>query len=250
MRTSWRPLLTLSVAVAILVVAVVLAVQSPQPPIWTLRVLLGVNDQKPTDWSGKVEAVGGDVVAIDGWHFEEKDKILGTSGWQCRTHDYVAFGQRAPVQLANGKPRVKEQKQPWPNGVTITVKGNAPTLKLKLRQGEVTAEASRLLIGQPLRALGGRVLVERMPETVAVRPAAKPPTEGAVQDDYPAFWVHYKSGKQYLAWLAYHKGKDLVLLAERDGPDGPWSDPKEVSGAGYHFRVALATTHEIGRAHV
>jgi hypothetical protein len=240
---TWRRLLALSATGTVLAVAVVLAVQPPQPPVWTFRVLLGVNDQKPTDWSGKVEAVGGEVVAIEGWHFEEKDKVLGTSGWQCRTHDYVAFGQRAPVQLANGKPRTKQQKQPWPNGVIITIKGHAPTLKLKLGQGDVAVDASLIPIGQPLTILGGRVVVERMPETVAVRPAARLPTEGAVQDDYPAFWVHYKSGKQYLAWLAYHQGKDRVLLAERDGPDGPWSESREISGAGYHFRVALATTH-------
>ncbi len=243
MRRSWRPLLTLSVAVSILAVAVGLAVQPPQPPLWTVHVLLGVNDQKPTDWSGKVEAAGGQVMAIEGWHFEDKDKVLGTTGWQCRTRDYVAFGARAPVQLANGKPRVKEQVRPWPNGVTITVRGDGPVLTLKLAQGEVSVNAPQLLTGQPLTALDGRVLVERMPQTSLVRPAAKPPTEGAVQDDYPAFWVHYKSGKQYLAWVAYHKEKDRVLLAERDGPDGAWSEPKEVSGPGYHSRVALATTH-------
>jgi hypothetical protein len=243
MRKPWRSLLTLCLAGSVLTVAVVLAVQPAQPPVWTVRVLLGVNDQKPTDWSGKVEAAGGEVIAIEGWHFEDKDKVLGRSGWQCRTHDYVAFGGRAPLQRADGKPRVKQQNQPWPNGVTITLKGDSPELTLELAQGEVKVSPARLLTGQALTALDGRVLIERMPPTALVRPAAKPPTEGATQDDYPAFWVHYKSGKQYLAWLAYHKEKDRVLLAERDGPEGAWSEPREISAPGYHFRVALATTH-------
>lgn len=64
-----------------------------------------------------------------------------------------------------------------------------------------------------------------------------------MQDDYPAFWVRYKTGKQYLAWVAYRQQKDRVLLVERDGPDGAWSEPKEVAGPGDHFRVALASTH-------
>src|SRR5262249_16512503 len=86
--------------------------------------------------------------------------------------------------------------------------------------------------------------VGRWPRSVLVGPPAKAGTPDAVQDDYPAFWVHYKSGKQYLAWVAYHKAKDRVLLIERDGPEGAWSEPKAVSPAGYHFRVALATVHD------
>ena len=64
-----------------------------------------------------------------------------------------------------------------------------------------------------------------------------------MQDDYPAFWVRYKTRKHYLAWVAYQNAKDRVLLATRDGPDGKWSEPIEVSGPGQHFRVALAGTH-------
>ena len=45
-------------------------------------------------------------------------------------------------------------------------------------------------------------------------------------------------------------GRDLARsvgdaqAAERDGPEGEWSKPKEVAGPGQHFRVALATIHD------
>ena len=63
-----------------------------------------------------------------------------------------------------------------------------------------------------------------------------------VQDDYPAFWIQPETGKQYLAWVAYHNAADRVLLAQCDGPAGNWSEPVEVDGPGQHFRVALAGT--------
>jgi hypothetical protein len=219
------------------------ALQAPETPVRTFRVLLGIGDKKPSDWGGTIAVAGGAVVAIEGWHFEGDDKVDGIKGWSCQTRDYIAFDRRSPVQLADGKPRFKEPVQPWPNGVTITVQGNAPKVTLKLAQGEVKFDAAQLKTGEPLMALGGRVKIENMPRTSVLRPAPAKMTDNAVQDDYPAFWVHYQSGKQFLAWVAYQNEKDRVLLAERDGPDGVWSTPKEVAKPGYHFRVQLATTH-------
>ena len=232
----------LSCTALIIVAAVAFALQRQEPAVWTVRVVLGLHDKKPADWSGKINVADGEVVSIEGWRFEDNDSVDGTTGWTCKTHDHIAYGQRAAVQLATGKPRVPEQVQPWPNGVTITLKGKAPRVTLKLPRGDVKFELTQLKTGGPLAALDGAVKVERMPRTSIVRPAAK--KVGTVpQDDYPAFWVHYKSGKQYLAWVSYQNEKDRVLLAERDGPDGDWSAPKEVARPGYHFRVQLATTH-------
>jgi hypothetical protein len=98
-------------------------------------------------------------------------------------------------------------------------------------------------LGEPKLFLDGQVRVERLPSSTVLRAPAPPKTEDPVQDDYPAFWVRYKTKKQYFAWLAYQREKDRVLLAERDGPDGAWSSPLEVAGTGDHFRVALSGTH-------
>jgi hypothetical protein len=243
MPSTSRRVIVLGLTATVVAVAVAVAVQPARSPVWTFRVQLGVNDTKTTDWSGTVEVAGGEVMHIEAWRFEAEDKVDGTTGWKCHTRDYITPGKRSPVQLADGTPRFKEPQQPWPNGVTITLKGDAPRVTLKLAQGDVKFDAAQVVSGEPMAALGGRVIVERMPQTLVLRPAAGLKTEGALQDDYPAFWVHYKSGKQYLAWVAYQKEKDRVLLAQRDGPDGAWSEPREVSKPGYHFRVQLATTH-------
>src|SRR5262249_26513422 len=124
-----------------------------------------------------------------------------------------------------------------------TVAGKAATVVLKLPAGDVKFQAGEVLLGEPKSFLDGQVRIERLPNTTIIRPPAPPKAENAVQDDYPAFWVRYKTGKQYLAWVAYQMKKDGVLLVEGDGPDGKWSEPLEVAGPGDHFRVAIASTH-------
>ena len=227
----------------ILATAAAFGLQQPETPAQMFRVLLGVGDKKPSNWGGMIDVAGGEVVAIAGWRFEGDDKVDGTKGWSCQTRDYLAFDKRIAIQLADGKPRYPQPVQPWPNGVVITVKGKAPKVTLKLPKGSVLFAADQIETGELITAQDGQVKLERIPLTSVLRPAPAKMTDNAVQDDYPAFWVHYQSGKQYLAWVAYQNAKDRILLAERDGPDGVWSAPKEVSKPGYHFRVQLATTH-------
>jgi hypothetical protein len=224
-------------------VITVAAVRREEAPVHIFRITLGLNDRAPTEWNGKVAVEGGEVVHLSGWRFEGgKDAVFGPGEWKCTTHNYIAPGERVPVTPANGKSRPAPQR-PWPNGVTIAVRGEKPVVVLTLPPGEVRFQAAEVVLGEPQTFLDGRVRVERLPETSTVRPPAPMPVKGAVQDDYPAFWVRYKTGKHYLAWVAYQQEKDRVLLAERDGPGGQWSEPIEVAGPGDHFRVALAGTH-------
>jgi hypothetical protein len=234
-----RRLVSAALALGVMVAAT-LAMRREQPPSYTFRVTLGLTDKEPTDWSGQVAVSGGEVTELTGWRFEGKDAIRDRDGWQCRTHDFIEPGKRFPIEPASGKPPQPPQ-QPWPNGVTLRLRGAAPEVSLTLAQGEVKFSAANVGLAQPRTFLGSRVRVERLPETSEYRPAGTGPD--AVQDDYPAVWVRYKTRKHYLAWVAYHKGKDRVLLAERDGPEGAWSEPVEVAGPGDHFRVALASTH-------
>jgi hypothetical protein len=226
------------------VVAVVVAASRPaEPPPASFRVVLGLKDKEPTDWSGQGAVADGEAVELKGWRFEEMDAVEGTAKWKCKTREYIAPGERFPLDPASGKPPPPQQ-EPWPNGVVLTVRGADPTVTLTLPAGEVKFKASDVPLGQPKTFLDGQVRVERLPATSVLRPPAEAKDPAPVQDDYPAFWVRYKTGKQYLAWVAYQKEKDRVLLAERDGPEGAWSDPVEVAGPGDHFRVALAGAHD------
>jgi hypothetical protein len=228
--------------VLVVLTAVVAMQRKEEPPAHAFRIVFGLTDKQPADWNGEVAVADGEVAELTGWRFEGKDAVDGHK-WKCSTRNAVAPGERYPLQPASGKPRETPEK-PWPNGIHLTVRGAAPTVTLTLASGEVKFKASELGLGEPKTFLDGQVRVERLPVTGVLRAAAAPRAENPVQDDYPAFWIRYRTGKQYLAWVAYQQSKDRVLLVERDGPEGAWSQPIEVAGPGDHFRVALATTHK------
>jgi hypothetical protein len=242
MSTSRRRLLLAGFALGVMLVSA-LARQERPVSLATFRVVLGLGDKQPADWSGQVMVEGGEATALSGWRFAPGDAVKGTVAWKCRTQNEIAPLERYPVQNSQGKPKGKAKLAPMPNGIHITVKGEAPVLTLKLLKGTVTFAARDIRLGEPKYFLDAAVQVQRLPDTVLVREAAPPDSADPVQDDYPAFWVHYKTNKHFLAWVAYQKEKDRVLLAERDGPEGAWSKPLEVAGPGQHFRVALATIH-------
>jgi hypothetical protein len=238
-----RRRLAVAVVAAVVMLAVAAVQREGEPPRQAFRVTLGLTDREPTDWSGKIAVAEGEVAELAGWRFEDEDAVDGTRGWKCHTHEYIAPGARFPLQPAEGKPKPPPQ-QPWPNGVTLTLQGKAPVVTLTFKQGEIQFKSAEVVLGEPKTFLDGRVRVERLPVAALLRPPAPPRTERAVQDDYPAFWIRYRTNKHYLAWVAYKKEKDRVLLVERDGPEGKWSEPLEIAGPGDHFRVALASTHD------
>jgi hypothetical protein len=224
-------------------IAVAAATRHAEQPLHTFRITFGLHDSEPASWSGQIEVSGGDVASLTGWHFEGKDAIQGKTGWQCHTHKLIALEQRYPLPPAVGKaPKPPEQTRP--TGILCTVRGAAPVVTLSLPKGELKFPAVEVRLGEPVLFLAGQVRVERLPALSL--PCDPPPagTYNAVQDDYPCLWVHYKTNKHYLAWVAYRKENDRVLLAERDGPNDTWSVPIEVAGPGDHFRVAMATTHD------
>ena len=224
-------------------VLVATAMQRGDEKTQTFRIVLGLRDKQQTDWGGQVAVTGGKVATLAGWRFEAKDAIDGTIGWKCRTKEYIVPGERFPLQPPMGKAK-EPDRIPWPKGIELTIRGAAPTVTIKLAQGDVKFPAADIAHRKPKTFLDGQARIERMPATTLLRAPAPPKTADPVQDDYPAFWVRYKTGKHYLAWVAYQKEKDRVLLVERDGPDGKWSEPIEVAGPGDHFRVALASTHD------
>jgi hypothetical protein len=222
-----------------------LARQQAEEPQHVFRIVFGLADKKSTDWSGQVQVEGGQVVGLTGWRFEPaEDSIADNASWKCRTRTHIAPGKRYAIEDSNGKPKSKAVESPWPVGVELAVRGASPTVTLALRQGKVSFKAKEVLLGESKTFLDGMIQVQRLPDVRLLRPPAPPKTVKPVQDDYPAFWVRYKTGKHYLAWVAYQDGQDRVLLVERDGPSGKWSEPIEVDGPGRHFRVALAGTHE------
>src|SRR5581483_9419675 len=150
-------------------------------------------------------------------------------------HFRIVVGLKDKEETAwNGKITVTggtvAQLQGWRFEGDDAVEGGSPQVTVQFAQGTVKFAAIYVPLGQPISYLDGQVRVERLPEVRLARAAAPLKDKTPYQDDYPAFWVHYKTGKQYLAWACYQNERDRVLLIERDGPGGAWSQPKEVAG--------------------
>src|SRR5262249_13090479 len=130
MFTRRRRLLGMSMTVAVMA-ALAAAARPNEPPTHIFRGTLRLKDSGPAGWSGKAAVEGGKVTVITGWRFEGKDAVDGTTGWHCSTHNLIAPEKRFPILPASGKPKPPELK-PWPNGVTLSVTGNTPTVTLTL----------------------------------------------------------------------------------------------------------------------
>src|SRR5262249_22979314 len=174
-------------AFALLVMVAVAALRLQSEPLeHTFRVTLGLLDKEPSDWSGRVTVAEGEAISLAGWRFEEKDNVDGTTAWQCRTHEYIVPDKRYPLQPAPGQPKPPEPpREPWPNGVTLTVRGEKPAVTLTLSKGEVKFQAAELRLGEPKTFLDGQVRVERLPATQVLRGPAPANAVDPVQDDYP-----------------------------------------------------------------
>ena len=232
----------MALAAGIMVAAVAAQKRPANQPSHSFRISFGLKDEKPAEWNGKVEVTDGEVASLEGWRFEAKDEVADKTGWKCSTHEYIAPGERYKLETP-GEPLPKPKLKPWPNGVDVALRGDKPSVVVSFAQGKVEFTAKSIKLGEPKTFLDGQVRVERLPEVRILRPAEPPNAKDARQDDYPAFWIRYRTNKHYLAWVCYQKGKDRILMVERDGPDGEWSEPIEVAGPGDHFRVAMASTH-------
>src|SRR5262249_18938945 len=100
---SSRRCLYAVLAVTVMVLAVAAVRQQP-PPRHAFRVVLGLRDKEPSNWSGQVAVSGGELAALTGWRFEGKGKdfVKGPSAWECKTHAAIAPEKRYPVQAYDG----------------------------------------------------------------------------------------------------------------------------------------------------
>jgi hypothetical protein len=168
------------------------------PEVNSVRLLLGVSDQRVERWDGKVSLDRGEVVAIDGYRFREGDQIEGRAGWKAesdlvRTKAAAKAAQKKAVPKAVTKGPSTEGRQVHPNGVVIDLKapGDA-TLTVETEQGIFKVPLADMADGAAHRYLDRRVEAQRVP------PRA-PLAEGLGPEDFPAAAADPKGG----AWVVY-----------------------------------------------
>src|SRR5205823_5720631 len=88
----------------------------------TVRLLLGLDDRAPQDWSGKVAIDKGEVVAVEGWRFRQDDKVREANAWDART--------RASVKQQAGKKAAAKKKAAILKapGASVPAVGAGPTV--------------------------------------------------------------------------------------------------------------------------
>ncbi len=50
-----------------------------------VRLILGVGDQEPTDWSGRATLDRGEVLDVEGLRFRDGDQVTGRDSWKARS---------------------------------------------------------------------------------------------------------------------------------------------------------------------
>src|SRR4051812_17076833 len=74
------------------------------PDAVSVRLLLGVGDEKVQDWGGQVRVDKGDIVRVEGYRFRKGDRVTGRDSWeaQSRLIRKAAPKKAAAKQAAQG----------------------------------------------------------------------------------------------------------------------------------------------------
>jgi hypothetical protein len=187
------------------------AVSSQAPPVvgdhgaTALLVRFGVTDTTPTTWDGEVAAAAGEVVSVRSWRPRAGESVDGVRSWKLASAWTEAFQNRAWEAEPLRPPR-RELRVP---GLVVHVRGAAARLEFTTPHGKFTVRTADVQPGNPVRALGGRILVQRVPAAVQVSETSHESESAALArgagDD---LWV---------AWVGYRKGASEVLARRFDG---------------------------------
>ena len=203
------------------------AARALDPEVVAVRLILGIGDATPEDWTGRVVLDKGEVVDIEGVRFREGDAVTGRDGWKTQSRlirkatAKKAAAKKATAKKAAAKKAAAKAGQQattnvgagpgttgptvTPNGVILTLKNVAgATLTVDTHQGRFTIPINRLADGAPISLLDDRVSAQR------VFPHA-PLFEGPMHQDFPAAAADPQGAG---AWVAavWHEPRGPELL--------------------------------------
>ena len=190
------------------------------PDAFEIRLLLGVNDDRPVAWNGRVSVDQGEVLGVEGYRFRDGDAVDGRDAWKASSR----FIRRAAAKKAQAKAKAvakakaKAQAQSKevggaatsgpavaPNGVIVALKapGDA-TLNVQTEQGRFDVKLADLARGGSKAYLDGKVRADRVLPHV-------PLADGPGQEDFPAAASDGGDG----LWVAYvaHKPRGPEVLS-------------------------------------
>ena len=270
-----KRVLTLAGAIALVLAAVVVALQTSGsfPSLdWAKKgnlgparvaVLLefGPKDIKLRDWSGTAIVTGAKVAHREGYRFQASDKLVGADGWSASTHK--------PVRAPAGMPQITKLEPVASVGVVLHLTDVQPDAKISvtLKDGEKAEVA--------LADVRAGKTVGRWNNTAFARlvTTAIPVAATKAEEDMPAaaygpdgtLWVAYVSYKhrdesrrieaptlkaQPADFKAFYKPGFADQLFVKSCKDGKWSEPIAVTDANKSIaRCAIAVDGK-GNVHV
>ncbi|MBL8178348.1 MAG: hypothetical protein JNK48_26970 [Bryobacterales bacterium] len=171
--------------------------------MWEVLVLMGVGDAKAAEWNGSVRVEGGELLEMEGYRFELPDRMLPQGGWRMTTNV-------ERVTRVQGR----EQKL-LPKGVLL--RGTGQRVAVSTAQGDCVAEPFPMTPGEPLRCLGGRMEVHRVPAATdlsgtELRQHDFPSIGAGVDGSLWATWLSYHDRQEELNFRRFSKGRWTRLI--------------------------------------
>lgn len=229
-----------------------------------VRIRLGVTDKQPTRWDGSASVTGGKIAEINGWRFEQGDKVTGPDSWQASTRqsseglrNNAKASKKAAAKNAGNPPAKKGAKKKAAGGVPgVPVVDNGVILRLaeasdateisvKTAAGSFAFKLGEIPLGSFVEKLDGAVEIERCAATQQL-------SRETSDDDFPALaagddgtvyslWVSFIPGidrgerarsfedePKSFDFLAAPTGGDRIWMSAA-GKDGKWSAPLPVT---------------------
>jgi hypothetical protein len=221
-----------------------------------LRLRFGLTDTGNTVWDGAVSVAPGAVERIDGWRFQESDRVIDQHSWKASTRPLTVRRSNNPKK--NAKKKAAASSLMADNGVFLVLTGvtEASLVKVETKQGDFEFRLADVPYGRVVEQLQGAVDVERVA-------ASRPLTRARDDDDFPALAVA-PDGSAAVAWISFTPGldrdersrsldqapADFSHLAKPPGGDrvwfrtqrhGAWSEPVAITaGGGDVYKCAVA----------
>jgi hypothetical protein len=198
------------------------------PDTVALRLILGIGDGVPQDWSGRLALDKGEIVDMEGLRFRDGDMVIGRDSWKAssrlirKTATPKEVAAKKAAAKAKAKAKAKQQAvvkavggpstygaDVTPNGVVLSLKNvGGATLTVETAQGRFAVPLDRLADGSTMSFLNDRVGAQR------VFPHA-PLFEGPNQQDFP---VAAADSQGAGAWVVavWHEPRGPEMLPSLD----------------------------------
>ncbi len=227
-----------------------------------VRIRFGLTDTGNTTWDGKVTVAPGSVERIDGWRFQESDKVIDHTSWKAATRPLTV--RRSNNGKKNAKKKGAAAAMMADNGIFLVLTGvnESSVVAVDTQQGKFQFKLSEIPYGKVIEELKGKVDVERVA-------ASRPLTTARDDDDFPALAVT-SDGAAAVAWISFTPGidrdersrmwdeapTDFSFLAKPPGADrlwlrlqrdGKWTAPVAVTPPGRDLYKCSVAADGTGR---